>query len=1068
MDFNLQSILTEEKVSFDNLDYTKKLYSLLYEDFFGPLRRDLIKLKAGQKNFKNLLHHGQVQVVNKDVVKDSVIFQLKQISETQTDKFYKILPGTLVILCNSSEKIYEKNIFLCVTFNNPNESHADTIFISDINESFPVGETLYQFFEYSVYFEAYRHSLHRLSVLQCPPLEKIIYQHSLEELFVPIFKEDNIIFKKSEKKFSAILGISELYKKLHENEQNHNNESSLLNLHDQNSWKDTPFDDSQQKAILQSLTSKVSIIQGPPGTGKSYVGSQIVKIFLNNKLLLANKISLPILVLCYTNSALDQFLELIYSETQKVIRIGSRSSSERLENHNLRIIRKYLSENMLRKQSFYEQEKDLMIQYKNTKKKIIDSVPSEADLLLFKQINLKLAELQRYEDLSVCKKVDIIGLTVTGAAKHKELLELIKPSIVLVEEAAQILESHLVASLPTSTKHLIMIGDHLQLRPSTNNYDLLLKQPLFGVSLFEQLIQNGFPFTCLKLQHRMAANISALVKPVYPDLVNHHSVQSRLKLPVIDRNVLFFTHNVPESSNQDFSSKTNHFEAEMIVNLSLFLLKFGIRASDIVILAAYSGQLMLIRKLLDKEGVKIETDTIDNYQGEEKEIVLLSLVRSGSSSIGFLSQDNRTTVALSRAKRGLLIIGNIDTLCQQSTLWTKVKQILEKQSSLVDKIEFKCTIHDNVISISQPEHFSLSPLGGCNNQCGYIMTCGHICHLKCHTSSLRHVCDQPCAKMCLNNLHKCQKKCDELCGLCQELVEIQLSCGHNVSVACHIRKETIVCSNEIEYFLDCGHSLSVKCGSKIDFNMTCSRQCDAILECGHMCNLKCHNDENHQQLCQEACNKTICDKGHPCPKKCHEKCPPCQVEVMVTLPCSHEEKMLCSENIADAECSKKCLRVLDCGHQCKGLCSEPCGPCPVRLDKVIRYCGHVYTGRCDNMNTCTQPCEKVLPCGHPCQEVCSSPCTSLCQIPVSSSGIKSSCNHVAMIPCHLASNSDNMNNNNSPSLCQERCESVLKCGHTCPAPCYQCSSGKDKIGSLGIKSRYQFRTCKLGFNLAEH
>ena len=111
MDFNLQSILTEEKVSFDNLDYTKKLYSLLYEDFFGPLRRDLIKLKAGQKNFKNLLHYGQVQVVNKDVVKDSVIFQLKQISETQTDKFYKILPGTLVILCNSSEKIYEKNIF---------------------------------------------------------------------------------------------------------------------------------------------------------------------------------------------------------------------------------------------------------------------------------------------------------------------------------------------------------------------------------------------------------------------------------------------------------------------------------------------------------------------------------------------------------------------------------------------------------------------------------------------------------------------------------------------------------------------------------------------------------------------------------------------------------------------------------------------------------------------------------------------------------------------------------------------------------------------------------------------
>ena len=680
MDLNLEKILTEEVVALKNEEYTKKLFYLLSEDFFGPLRKDLIELTAGQgqNNFKNLIHHGKVKVINKDIVKESVIFQLQQVSETFNDKFYKILPGTLVILCNSSEPMSENDLFFGVTFNNPVESLADSIFISETDKSIPVSETLYQFYEYSVYYEAYSHSLKSLNNLQSPPLEKIICQHSFDEIFIPIFKEDDIFFNESGNKVTAIHEIGKLYKKLHESEPNHDNGSVMLNLKDSSSWEDAPFDESQLRAIIQSLTQKLSIIQGPPGTGKSFVGSQIVKILLQNKHMLANKINLPVLVLCYTNSALDQFLELIYSETLKIIRIGSRSSSEKLENHNLRLIRKYLSENMLRKQSFYEQEKELLVQYREVKKKISVSQPSESDLLLFKQINLKLAQLQRYEDLSVCRKGDIIGLTVTGAAKHKELLELIKPSIVLVEEAAQILESHLVASLPTSTKRLIMIGDHLQLQPSTNNYDLLLKNPQFGVSLFEQLIEKQFPFTCLKLQHRMAPSISALVQPVYPDLINHPSVLSRLKLPVIDKNVLFFNHNVSESPNQDLSSKTNHFEAAMVVSLSKFLLKLGIKTTDMVILAAYAGQLVLIKKMLDKETVKIESDTIDNYQGEEREIVLLSLVRSGSSSIGFLSQDNRTTVALSRARRGLVIVGNIDTLCQQSKLWSKVKKILEQ------------------------------------------------------------------------------------------------------------------------------------------------------------------------------------------------------------------------------------------------------------------------------------------------------------------------------------------------------------------------------------------------------
>ena len=116
--------------------------------------------------------------------------------------------------------------------------------------------------------------------------------------------------------------------------------------------------------------------------------------------------------------------------------------------------------------------------------------------LLSQLANLKgrLHHLRRCEEASLCRKADILGLTVTGASKYRELLELAKPSLVMVEEAAEILEAHLMAALPTSVMQLIMIGDHKQLRPATANHELLSRCPEFGVSLFEQLILSGMAF----------------------------------------------------------------------------------------------------------------------------------------------------------------------------------------------------------------------------------------------------------------------------------------------------------------------------------------------------------------------------------------------------------------------------------------------------------------------------------------------------------------------------------------------------------------------------------------------
>jgi superfamily II DNA or RNA helicase len=94
--------------------------------------------------------------------------------------------------------------------------------------------------------------------------------------------------------------------------------------------KKEDFDPSQFEAIESVLTREVTLIQGPPGTGKTYVGSKIVQMLLKTKKKL-NAFQGPIFVVCYTNHALDQFLEYILGFTDKVLRLGNRSKNPALQ-----------------------------------------------------------------------------------------------------------------------------------------------------------------------------------------------------------------------------------------------------------------------------------------------------------------------------------------------------------------------------------------------------------------------------------------------------------------------------------------------------------------------------------------------------------------------------------------------------------------------------------------------------------------------------------------------------------------------------------------------------------------
>ena len=110
----------------------------------------------------------------------------------------------------------------------------------------------------------------------------------------------------------------------------------------------------------------------------------------------------------------------------------------------------------------------------------------------------------------ILKDCRVIGCTTNAAAKHRDLLAAANAKVLIVEEAGEVLENHVLASLPREAEHLIMIGDHMQLRPKIENNDLSCENPraehCLNISLFERLIKRGLPYGKLLTQHRMPRN----------------------------------------------------------------------------------------------------------------------------------------------------------------------------------------------------------------------------------------------------------------------------------------------------------------------------------------------------------------------------------------------------------------------------------------------------------------------------------------------------------------------------------------------------------------------------------
>ena len=196
-----------------------------------------------------------------------------------------------------------------------------------------------------------------------------------------------------------------------------------------------------------------------------------------------------------------------------------------------------------------------------------------------------------------------------------------------MEEAAQVLESHIVASLTTSCQQLIMIGDHKQLRPACNVHQLATQYKM-DRSLFERMIELGLPAVTLEVQYRKHPDIASLIVPsVYPRLLNDPSTEKYPSVPFMDGgNVLFFNHNNREED--DGYSFNNPAEANFVITLVTSLVERGEGVNTITILTAYAAQQRYIEKCRNASPNKFHVTTIDDYQGKPFSFIIYYLIAS--------------------------------------------------------------------------------------------------------------------------------------------------------------------------------------------------------------------------------------------------------------------------------------------------------------------------------------------------------------------------------------------------------------------------------------------------------
>jgi ATP-dependent RNA/DNA helicase IGHMBP2 len=422
---------------------------------------------------------------------------------------------------------------------------------------------------------------------------------------------------------------------------------------------------SQNKTIDNILAfNKLSIIHGPPGTGKTTTIVQAIKA-------LANADTKPILVVAPSNAAVDLLTEKLDQIGLNVIRIGNPAKvSEKL--FSLTLDGKIQSHDAIKNSKKLKKQ---AAEYKNMAhkyKRHFGKAEREQRKALFDEAHRILKDVEKSEQYiidNLFSKVQVITATLVGSNHYS--IEKLQYQAVVIDEAGQALEPACWIPILKADK-LIMAGDHCQLPPTIKSQQAA--HAGLSKTLFEKCIDlHPSAVSLLDTQYRMNEAIMGFSSKIFYDnqLIAHHSVINHL-MYINDIAVEFIdTAGCGYDEKMEGTSSTNPDEANLLIQyLGKYLNTNNFSSTtQIAIISPYKKQVDFMRENITQMvnyqqfQYMIDINTIDSFQGQERDIVCISLVRSNSrSEIGFLADIRRMNVAITRARKKLIVIGDSATL----------------------------------------------------------------------------------------------------------------------------------------------------------------------------------------------------------------------------------------------------------------------------------------------------------------------------------------------------------------------------------------------------------------------
>ncbi|KAK3209935.1 hypothetical protein GRF29_44g1117402 [Pseudopithomyces chartarum] len=427
---------------------------------------------------------------------------------------------------------------------------------------------------------------------------------------------------------------------------------------------------SQINAVKSVLQKPLSLIQGPPGTGKTVTSATIIYHLckINGG---------PVLVCAPSNVAVDQLCERIHLTGLKTVRVTAKSRED-VES----------SVNFL---SLHEQ---VRMNDTNVELNKLNQLKSDVGELS-SQDEKKFKQLTRAAEREILNAADVICCTCVGAGDPR--LSKMKFRTVLIDESTQSAEPECMIPLVLGCKQVVLVGDHQQLGPVIMNK----KAATAGLnqSLFERLVILGCSPIRLQVQYRMHPCLSEFPSNMFYEgsLQNGVTMQDRIRRdvdfpwPVADNPMMFWSNIGAEEISASGTSYLNRTEAQNVEKIVTRFFKAGVLPGDIGIITPYEGQRSYVVSSMQatgsfkKENYKeVEVASVDAFQGREKDFIILSCVRSNDhQGIGFLSDPRRLNVALTRAKYGLVILGNPKVLSKHP-LWHYLLLHFKDRNCLVE------------------------------------------------------------------------------------------------------------------------------------------------------------------------------------------------------------------------------------------------------------------------------------------------------------------------------------------------------------------------------------------------